>query len=216
MNRRQFGGALVTGGAVALIGLDTFMLEGCTLASALTEADNILKLIAPLGDGVAAIVEVVDPGIAVAVSAAAKIYDAAATAVENFLDDWAAASAAAQPGILAQAYAALQTLQQDAASLIAAAQVKASAAASTIAAIFSTVIAEISALLTIIPQIGAMGGTTAALARVAHNGRVSLYGHESAKWHRSHLVGILNVSTGTAVDAPAHALATQLSALPLK
>jgi hypothetical protein len=210
LTRRAFNAILIVGGTVALI-----PLEGCSLASALTEADNILILIAPLGDGVAAIVEIVDPAIAPAVIAADKIYDLALIAVENLLTEWAAASAAAQPGILAQAEEAIVTLQQDAQALIAAAQVKGAAAMAEITAIFGAVLGEIAALLKIIPQIGGMGGTTVALNAAAKSGKLHFKG-PLARSVRASLVNELSTPTGQPMDAARTELAQKLDALQLK
>jgi hypothetical protein len=215
MNRRDLIKSTVIGG----LGAMTLTTEGCTLASALTEADNILIFIAPLGDGAAAIIEIADPAIAPAVAAAAKIYDLAVTTVEGLLKQWAAASASAQPGILAQVQAAVVTLQADASALIAAAQVKAASTAAEIGSIFGAITSEISALLTVIPQIGALGGTTAALNKLTQKsvfGRGNLYGGQSAKSWRSGLVTRLSTPTGQPMDTARVALATTLKGLELK
>jgi hypothetical protein len=220
--RRDFGKTLGLA-ALALATGSSFLVSGCSLASALTEADNILLLISPLGDGIAAIVEIADPLIAPAVAAAVKVYDLAVTTVDGLLKQWAAAAAAAQPGILSQALAAVTVLQQDAANLITAAQVKATAAAAQISAVTGVVLKEIAALLTVIPQIGALGGTTAAAAMVVRKyatgglfHHVNLDHLRSAKQNRSDLVARLKTATGTAVDPACVNLAMRLEELPLK
>lgn len=216
MNRRIFIGNLTAGAAGAMLLGAVGFEEGCNLASALQEADNILTLIAPLGDGIASIVEIADPAIALEVAAAVKVYDAAVAVVEADLANWSKASAAAQPGILSQAMAATQTLNADAAGLIKLAQVKDPTSAAQIASITSAVTGEISALLTVIPQIGALGGTTAALGRFVIRKGVNTWSQPSAKQWRGRLVKGLNESTGTPSDVPCKALAAKLKALPLK
>jgi len=216
ITRRRFG--LITMGGVAVLALGTE--EGCNLSSALTEADNIIMLIAPLGDGAAVIVEIADPPLAPAVMAAVKIYDLGVAAVEKYLADWAKAAGSAQPGILSQAQAAVLALKNDVASLIAAAQVKSASAAAEIEVIFGTIVNEISALLTVIPQIGALGGTTQAMnaySKTVASGRAkNLYGVRSAKTHRNDLVKRFSRPTGTAIDPARTALGAKLSALQMK
>jgi|ERR1035437_1321805 hypothetical protein len=210
VSRRTFNNILV----LSSVGAATLFESNCGTASALAEADNILMFIAPLGDGVAAIVEIADPPIAPLVAAAVAIYDPAVTAVEQFLGDWSKASAAAQPGILAQALAATQALQADAAKLIAAAQVKNATAAAEIGAIFGALTGEIAALIKAIAHIGSLGGTKASLAKAA-NGKMKMYGPD-AKACRQNLVNELSLPTNTALDAPRAALAAKLKALQLK
>ncbi len=215
MNRREFGKVTLGGVAIMAIGVEA----GCDLASALTEADNIILLLSPLADGVAGIIEIADPPLAPAVMAADKLYDLAIANVETLLAQWAKASAAAQPGILSQALVAVQELNADSASLISSiAQIKGSEAAE-IGAITSAITGEISALLTVIPQIGAMGGTTAAangFAKKAMFGRVNLHGAQSAKSWRGGLVKRMKTPTGLPMDTARTALASKLEALQLK
>lgn len=208
-----------SGGSVLLftaVGSAAFFTESCNLASALNEANNIIKLVAPLGDGVAAIVEVADPPLAIAVAGADKLYDAGVVAVENLLSSWATASAAAQPGILAQTQAAIVNLQSNVNSLIVTAQVKNPTSLAEIGTITGAMTSEISALLTIIPQIGALGGTTTALSKVVQKHGLQLANHRSAKTWRGNLVKQMNTPTGTAIDAPRTVLAAKLQALDLK
>lgn len=217
MNRREFVGDLTKKG-IGLVLLSSVVVveEACTLESAINEADNILTLIAPLGDGVASVISIADPPIAPAVLAASGIYDAAVKAVENFLSDWATATAAAQPGILSETQTAVQVLNQDASNLIAASQVKDPTTAAEIGSITAAITDEISALLKVIPQIGAMGGTTAAARRLFLSKHVNLYSHRSAKSWRSVLVHQLETPTKTAIDGPRSELAAKLNKLSLK
>jgi hypothetical protein len=216
MNRRQFSGHLVKGALGASLLGTVVIEEGCSLSSALQEADNILLLLAPLGDGIFSIVEIADPPLALPLAGISKIYDAAVATVESLLAQWAKASAAAQPGILSQAQVAVQELNADAVNLISAAQVKNPTTASQIASITSAVTGEISALLTVIPQIGALGGTTVALRKATFFKGVDTWGQPSAKQWRSRLVKCLKDSTGLPMDTARTALAAKLEALPLK
>lgn len=211
ISRREFGRkALLLPLAVAIM-----QSAGCSLSSALTEADNILALISPLGDGVAAIIDIADPALAPAVTAATAIYDIAVKAVEGFLSKWATASATAQPGILSQAQAAVQALAADATNLIAAARVTDATTAAEVAAITAAITGELSALLTVIPQIGAMGGTSFALGRLAVRKGFKTYG-PSAKSVRSELAKRMSEPTGKPIDAARAALAVKLKSLQLK
>lgn len=221
LNRRKFlvsGSQSVLASRVLLgvVAAEAITFEaGCTPASVIGEAGNILTFIAPLGDGAAAIVEIVDPAIAPAVTLADGVYDVAVKALEDLLAKWSTASAATQPDLLDQIEAAAQTLSADAAQLIAAAQVKSTAAAARIAAIFGAVTSEISALLNLIPQLKAAGGTTTALQHMGIASKVKFAGYKKAEAYRSDLVKQLAPTGDAAVDAKLAALNAKLNGLQL-
>jgi hypothetical protein len=216
LSRRSFIGHLTTGGAA-------IYLVGCgaggtpTVASILTEADNILMFIAPLGDGAAAIIEVADPAIAPEVLIVVSIYDKAVPAIEQLLTDWAAASAADQPGILSQIEAAVTALQADAQNIISKITGVPATVLAEINSITSSILGEISALLKWILQLKTAGGTSAALHHMAANAHkyVKMVG-PNAKTQRDILVKQLQVPTNTNIDSARFALATKLAALQLK
>jgi prophage DNA circulation protein len=198
-------------------------LEACnslgtvTVSSILTEADNILIFIAPLGDGAAAIIEIADPAIAPAVMVAVAIYDKAIPVIEKYLSDWAAASAANQPGILAQLEAAITALQSDVQGILNSITGVGATLLAEISAITSSILGEVSALLKAILQLKAAGGTTTAMAGIAsHPHRYARMAGPNARTSRNNLVAELRVPTNTNMDAPRTALANKLAALQLK
>jgi hypothetical protein len=216
VNRRQFVGYLATGAAAAT-------LSSCgaggtpTVASILTEANNILMFIAPLGDGAAAIVEIADPAIAPEVQIVVAIYDKAVPAIEQLLTDWAAASAADQPGILSQIEAAITALETDVKNIISSITGVSAVVIAEINSITASILGEISALLKAILQLQGAGGTTAALNKMAAAPyKFRSMAGPNAKTRRDNLVAELKVPTLTAIDPARTALAAKLAALPLK
>lgn len=214
--------------SVALLLSLCLVVSGCSLAAGLTEAENIVKLIAPLGDGALAIVQLADPAIAPAVQAAAKDYDAAVPALETALSNWAAASASAQPTAFSQVEAAMTALQKSASGIISAIPIN-STAASVANDLTDAISEEVNSLASVIEQIQAGGGTTAAMQKVLdgyeyqvaatapHTGKVSLKTHKRAKQLRNQLVKALSKPTGNPkVDAVRAHEAAQLKALALK
>ena len=169
MKRRSFLGracsAILT---LATLGWST-LLTGCTitLADVLTEIGNVLQFIAPLVSGVLPIVEVADPVLAPAVTAANALFQAGVTAVSGFLDQWSATSAAAQPGILGQLQAAASALQNDLSNLLAAAHLSDASAASEVTVIVTTATQEVAALLAFIAELKTPNHTAAALNAAA-------------------------------------------------
>jgi len=169
MQRRKFLGRL--GSAALAFGTLgwSVVLTGCTitLADVLTEIGNVLQFIAPLVAGVLPIVEVADPVLAPAVTAANAVFQAGVTGASGFLDQWSAASAAAQPGILGQLQAATTALQSDLSNLLAAARVSDANAAGEVTTIVTTATQEVAALLTFIAQLKTPGGTATTLHAAA-------------------------------------------------
>jgi hypothetical protein len=193
-------------------------LEGCTPSSWLQEADDILLLLAPLGDGVLSILAVADPLEAIRITPLSKVYDTDTAAVEKFLADESVALLAAQPSIIAQLQALVATLHTDSLSLIQAAQVKNTTVQAEIQAITGSILLEIGAILTVIPSILASGvaGVTGATGQKIKAGMVPK-NYQSAKTVRGNLVKRLATPTGdAAIDAKCLALSQKLAALTLK
>ena len=216
MKRRSFLGTVGSAGLAVFTLSWSALLTGCTvtLADVLTEIGNVLKFIAPLIAGVLPIVEVADPILAPAVTAANAVFQAGVTAVSGFLDDWSAASAAAQPGIWAQVEAAAQALQADIAQLLAAARVSDPTTSSEVVSITTIAAQEVAAMLTFIAGLKATGGTTAALNQVAAKYTGSLTPAADA---RASIVAHLRKATGnTRLDVVRKALAKKLSDVNIK
>lgn len=216
MERRSFLGRV--GSAVLALGTLGWstLLTGCsiTLADVLTEIGNVLQFIAPLVSGVLPIVEVADPVLAPTVTAANAIFQAGVTAVSGFLDQWSAASAAAQPGILGQLQAAANTLQSDLSNLLTAAHVSDANVASEVTAIVTTATQEVAALLAFIAQLKTAGGTAAALHAAAKHYTGSLTPTADA---RTSIVYHLRKPTGNApLDAVRKRIAGKLSEVTIK
>ena len=216
MERRTFLGRI--GSAVLALGTLGWstLLTGCTvtLADVLTEIGNVLTFIAPLISGVLPIVEVADPVLAPAVIAANAIFQAGVTAVSAFLDQWSAASAAAQPGILSQLQAAAQALQSDLSNLLDAANVSDMSTAAEVTAIATTATQEIAALLTFIAELKTSGGTTTALHFAAKHYTGSLTPTADA---RASIVYHLRKPTGNGpLDAVRQRIAKKLSDITIK
>jgi hypothetical protein len=218
MDRRKFIGSsilvLTTAGATAL--LDSCAGGAPTVSSILTEVDNILMFIAPLGDGAAAIIEIADPPLAPLVQTAVAIYDKAIPVIEKYITDWAAASAAAQPGILAQLLATVQALQTDVRSIINSVTGVSATVLAEINSITASILGEVSALLKAIVSLGSAGGTTAALRRMAASRKYAKVAGPSVKTRRTDLVAQLLVPTGTPIDTARTALAQKLQNLNFK
>jgi hypothetical protein len=216
MERRSFlsrvGSAVL---ALGSLGWST-LLTGCTitLADVLTEIGNVLQFIAPLVSGVLPIVEVADPALASAVTSANAIFQAGVTAVSGFLDQWSAASAAAQPDILGQIQAAANALQSDLSNLLAAAHVSDASAASEVTTVVTTATHEVAALLAFIAQLKTSGGTAAALRAAAKHYTGSLTPTADA---RASIVNHLRKPTGNApLDAVRQRIAGKLSEVTIK
>jgi prophage DNA circulation protein len=217
ITRRGFNTSLLvlsTGGAVGLLEL------GCgkvTPATILTEIDNILTFVAPLGDGVASIIEIADPAIAPIVAAAVAIYDKAVPAIEALIASWAAASAAAQPGILAQIQAAIQSLQQDVQGIITSVTGVSATVLAEINSITAAILGEISALLKAVQSLVGAGGTMSAAIGMAQQPRkyAKLVG-PTTKTRRDNLAAELAAPTGTNIDPALAALSAKLKGLELK
>jgi hypothetical protein len=222
LTRREFNSQVALGTvALGTIAGAEFGLNGCSssppsVSTILTEINNILTFIAPLGDGIAAVIEIADPAIAPAVQAAVAIYDKAIPAIEALIAQWAAAAASAQPGILSQIQAAITALQADVTSIISSITGVGAMVLAEINSITSAILGEISSLLKAIGSLGAIGGTSAALGKMASQPKYMKLAGPSAKTRRSNLVAELQVPTGTNIDAPCQALAAKLAALPLK
>jgi len=217
MERRSFLGKV--GSAVLALGTLGWstLLTGCTitLADVLTEIGNVLQFIAPLISGVLPIVEVADPLLAPAVTAANAAFQAGVTAASGFLDQWSAASATAQPGILGQLQAAASTLQSDLSNLFAAAHVSDASAASEVTTIVTTATQEVAALLTFIAQLKTPGhvSATAALNAAAKHYTGSLTPTADA---RSSIVDHLRKPTGNVpLDAVRKSIAKKLSGVTI-
>ncbi len=216
MERRSFldtiGGAVL---ALGTLGCWSTLLTGCTvtLADVLTEIGNVLTFIAPLISGVLPIVEVADPVLAPAVTGANTVFQAGVTAVSALLDQWSAASAAAQPGIVSQLQAAAQALQSDLSKLLAA-HVSDATTASEVAAIVTAATQEITVLLTFIAELKTSGGTTTALTNAAKHYTGSLTPTADA---RASIVHHLRKPTGNApLDAVRQRIAKKLSEITVK
>jgi hypothetical protein len=214
--RREFVGYLSAAGV-----LGSVALEGCSggtpsVSTILTEVGNILTFIAPLGDGIAAVIEVADPAIAPAVALAVGIYDKAIPVIEALIAQWAAAAATAQPGILAQIQAAITALQTDVTNIINSVTGVSAMVLAEINSITASILGEISALLKAIMSLGTVGGTTAALGKMAGSPRYMKLAGPSVQTRRNNLVAELSVPTGTNIDAPCQALAAKLTGLKFK
>jgi hypothetical protein len=153
----------------ALLGLLCGVLivaPACNFATGLEEAAKVITEVAPFVNLIPAFVCPFNAGACAAVTATEAIADPAMTAVSNYFNAWSAASAAAQPGILGQLMAALETARQDQGSLIAAAHVDNAAAQTKINGIASSIEGSMEDLVTLLRQAQAGGGTTAALAKI--------------------------------------------------
>jgi hypothetical protein len=216
-DRRTFLGRMSIVWLAVLAGAIPF-LEGCaiTLADVLKEIGNVLTFIAPLVAGILPIVEIADPALAPAVSAANAIFQAGVAAVNGFLQQWSNASAAAQPGIMNQLEAAAQTLQSQLSNLLAAAHVNDPTTNGEVTAIVSVAVQEVGALLTFIGQLKATGGTTASLSKVKvsvrYSGSLDPVGDA-----RSKMVKHLRKSIGNApIDAVRKQLSDKLDSLRIE
>jgi hypothetical protein len=221
MTRRGFIGHL-TGGGVLLasagaLEMSMFTCNPPTVSGILTEVDNILTFIAPLGDGAAAIIEIADPAIAPIVSAAVAVYDKAIPTIEQYLADWSAAAASAQPGILAQIEAAIQALQADVKSILNSVTGVSGVVLAEINSIVGAIIGEISALLKDILQLQAAGGTSAALrGMVTQPHKLYRLAGPDTNTRRNNLAAELSVATNTNIDPARSALAVKLRAIQFK
>ena len=216
MKRRSFLGRV--GSAVLTLGTLGWstLLTGCTitLADVLTEIGNVLQFIAPLVSGVLPIVEVADPPLAPMVMAANALFQSGVTAASGFLDQWSAASASAQPGILAQFQAAASALQTDLTNLLTAAHVSDASAASEVTVIVTTATQELAALLAFIAQLKTPAHTAAALNAAAKHYTGSLTPTADA---RASIVDHLRKPTGNApLDAVRTRIAVKLSGVTIK
>jgi len=138
----------------------------CNFASVLEETASIINKVEPF---IALVPAFVCPFAAAAcpvVSAADQLAQKAMTDLSADFNRWASASAAAQPGLLAQVLIAAQQAQQDQAALIQDAQVKNTAAQTEINGVASSIEGSIADLITLLEQTQAGGGTTAALTNV--------------------------------------------------
>jgi hypothetical protein len=216
MKRRTFLGRVASAAlAFGTLGCSA-LLTGCTitLADVLTEIGNVLQFIAPLISGVLPIVEVVDPALAPAVTAANAVFQAGVAAASDFLDQWSAASAAAQPGILGQLQAVASALQSDLSNLLAAAHVSDSTVSTEVTTIVTTATQEVAALLAFIAQLGTSGGTAAALHAAAKHYAGSLTPTADA---RASIVAHLRKPTGDApLDTVRKHVAEKLSDVTIK
>jgi hypothetical protein len=216
MKRRTFLGRVVSAAlALGTLGWSA-LLTGCTvtLADVLTEIGNVLEFIAPLVSGVLPIVEVADPVLAPAVTAANAVFQAGVTAVSGFVDEWSAASAAAQPSILGQLQAAASALQSDLSNLLGAAHVSDATVSGEVTTIVTTATQEIAALLTFIAQLKTSGGMSAALHATAKRYTGSLTPTADA---RASIVTHLHKSTGNVpLDAIRRRVAEKLSDVTIK
>lgn len=167
--------------AVALV-YPILMLAACNFSTGLQEAGKIIATITPFINLVPAFVCPVEAALCGPVTIADQVAVTAATDVSNFFDQWSVASAAAQPGILNQLLAGVATLKTDQAALIAAAQVKNTAAATQINGIATSIEGAITDLATLLQQAQAGGGTTAALAAVLEDADPSYEGPVIATW----------------------------------
>jgi hypothetical protein len=189
-----------------------FLAFTCNLSTWLTESANILKFITPLADGIGPIIALIDPALSPLIIAAQNIFDKGSAALQGFLTQWANASAAAQPGIMAQLEATLSSFSASAANLLAAAQVKNPTYASEIQAIATSLNAELSNLSSLIAQAKSSGGTTAALAV----SKPSFHTWTRASKVRSDTVSHLKTPTGDPkLDAVRLQLASTLEAVQL-
>lgn len=216
MERRSFLGRL--GSAVLALGTLGWstLLTGCTitLADVLTEIGNVLQFIAPLVSGVLPIVEIADPLLTPAVTAANAVFQAGVTAVSGFLDQWSASSSVAQPSILGQLQAAADALQSDLSSLLTATHLSDATAASEATTIVTTAAQEVAELIAFIAQLKTSGGTGAALHAAAKHYTGSLTPTADA---RASIVVHLRKPTGNApLDAIRKHVAGKLSEVTIK
>jgi hypothetical protein len=148
------------------------------------------------------------------VTAADAEFQAGVTAASGLLDQWSAASTAAQPGILSQLQAAAQTLQSDLSNLLAVARVSDASAASEVTTIVTSATQELAALLTFIAQLKAQGHAAAALNAAAKHYTGSLTPTADA---RASIVAHLRKPTGNApLDAVRKRIAKKLSDVTIK
>ena len=208
--RRDFLKGAGAGALVLSVGGPLF-LTGCptTVADWLQEADNIITLIAPLGDGALAIVGIADPALALTLSLIGPAYDKAVQEVEKFLGDEAAALKAAQPGAVNQLKTFVNQLKSEAAGLITGVGgVTLQPYAAEISNITNAIAAEITAIATVIP------------ALTSPNARANLKALppvRTAKQLRGDIVAHLKHETGdTKLDATRAQLQFKLESLRLK
>jgi len=220
----------------ALIGLLCGLMisaPACNFSTGLQEAEHYLSEIQPFVSLVPAFVCPFDANACSAVNSALQVEQPAELAVSGFFNDWAAASSAAQPALLSQVIAAIAPLQKDQAALIAAAQVKNSAAQTKIDGILNSVETSTIDFLNLLQEARSGGGTSAALASVIENDEASyetpvlaffvanplkvFYSSNTlklksgrkihtVKYHKSYIVSVLKVKTG---DAQVDAIAKQ-------
>lgn len=154
--------------ALTVMALCAVMLvaPACNFSTGLQEAGTFIAEAKPFVDLVPAFVCPFSTNACADVTRAQQIADPAMSVVSKTFTDWSAASTAAQPGLLGQLTAAIQTAQQDQAAVISAARVENPAAQTKLNGIASSLEASMSDLLTLLQQAKAGGGTTAALAKV--------------------------------------------------
>jgi hypothetical protein len=152
----------------ALVAVLLAALVCCSVTTVLSEGEKILSYL-PLAVNIALPLVCIDAAICPAATAAAKVFDAAQAAVLTLFQQWQAAAAANQPGLLAQFQAALNTLQQQYNALLAAFHVVNSTIVGVVGTILAACISAISELASLTGTVLAGGGTTAALKKV-HRG----------------------------------------------
>lgn len=202
--------------AAMALGASAFT-TGCsiTLSSLLNEVSKVLLFIAPLIGGIVPIVGIVDPPLAGIVNGINTLFQAGVTALSGLFTQWADASDAAQPGILAQIEAAATSLQQNIAQLLAAAKISDPNTQATITAIVAAGNAELAELQTFIAQLKGAGGTATAALAVAKKYSYSRSQHD-VKWQRAQVVGYLKRQTGHAsLDIARKQLAVKLDSVSL-
>jgi hypothetical protein len=128
----------------------------------------------PAVEGILPIVALADPGLTPVVEMAVAGFKGGVILVTTDYNAWKAGSTAAQPGVLAQLEADLNTLRMQSAGLLSAAHVKNPVHASVISGIMSAVIDEIGEIAGFIGQTKTAGGTTAAAEYV-----LASYGREA-------------------------------------
>jgi hypothetical protein len=142
------------------------MTAACNFSNALDDLGQDFAKVTPFLNLIPAFVCPVDESVCPTVTNAEQIAVAAGIGVSKLFTDWSTASAAAQPGLLAQLIATEQTFQKDQSALIVDAQVKNVNAQTEISGIATALETATGDALTLLQDAQMSGGTTAALANV--------------------------------------------------
>jgi len=153
MNRRAFGGHLVTGGVATLVLADTFLLEGCNPLSWEDQAIAIVKLLGPAVQGILAIISAF-AGIPPAdITAIQTIVGLAVTAISN-IGSWITQYMTnASSGLLSDIQNALSVVQSNIQSILATIHVTNTALVNKVSAVVTLVVDWVQSIASLIPAL---------------------------------------------------------------